>query len=251
MAFLKDRRVQIGAGALLVVGVAGVFLVTRVPTHEVSGVLAAPECGGGYAIDSSQVELRNEKNEIIGSAHTSENKIPMFEDLGCVVDFTVPDVPETKFYSIKIGGHEGPNYSLSQLRDDDWKMTLGLEDAATTFPAPGHDEMCEVAYEINDALNDTDYFNDDADQWYSDILDAATRLRMMGAGHAMKGRDDLATEIAEVTDPLLAPLRRLATGILISNLSGKLTDVVEPTNHVPDGELDCNGWSEVSYVSGG
>lgn len=247
MSFLSNRRAIVGLGVVVVGGVAAFLVLSRTPTHEISGRLAAPECGGGFSIDHSQVELRNEKNEIIGSAQTSQNKIPMFEDLGCVVSFSVPNVPETKFYSIKIGTHQGPNYSLQQLRAGDWEMTLGLDDAVTTYPAPSKEEMCDVAYDLNDALNDVTLYNDDQDEWYVAVEVAATSLAEMGAGHALRGNTELATEVSEVTTPLIDPLRKLIVSYFTSNYFDKLNALVEPANDIPYGELDCTLWTEVSY----
>jgi hypothetical protein len=247
MSFLSNRWAKVGLGALVVVLLVGGFLLFKPkPTHEIAGRLAAPECGSGYAIDESQVELRNEKNEIIGSAQTSPNKIALFPDLGCIVTFKVPEVPETKFYSIKIGSHEGPNYSLAQLREQDWEMTLGLEDAVTSYPASSADEMCDVAGALNDALNDSDLINDDLDEWYLAVEAEARTLAEMGAGHALKGDEAVASEIAEITTPLFDPLRRWAA----SYFSGinKLNELVEPANDlIPNGELDCNSWLDVGY----
>lgn len=91
--------------------------------HTITGKLLAPECGGGYNVENAPVEVRNEKDELIGAGTTSS-------DVGtgpaCLVEFSVSDVPSASFYQITIGTHRGPSYSRSKMQALDWHLELSL-----------------------------------------------------------------------------------------------------------------------------
>lgn len=92
----------------------------------IEGTLTAPECGGGYDIEGAPVELRDEKDELIGATTTGMNE----PDRGwpnCVVAFTIEQVPRAKFYSLTIGTHDGPSYSYSEMGSFGWKIDLSLD----------------------------------------------------------------------------------------------------------------------------
>src|SRR4051794_22202810 len=103
------------------------------------GRLVAPECGGGYEMEAAPVTLRNQSDEIIGTGTTSTNLVSPLST-PCVVSFTIEDVPAAKFYSIKIGSHEGPAWSAAQLRGQDYNPDLGLD--GTSVPQADSVMLC-------------------------------------------------------------------------------------------------------------
>jgi hypothetical protein len=93
-------------------------------THDVKGSLTATECGGGYDIANASVEIRDEKDKLIGSGTTSSN---VNSGAGCRVTFTVQDVPKANFYQVTIGTHGGPSYSYSEMKSNNWTLDLSLD----------------------------------------------------------------------------------------------------------------------------
>ncbi|MBA3738743.1 MAG: hypothetical protein H0W97_09245 [Actinobacteria bacterium] len=100
--------------------------------QALTGSVEAPECGGGYDLEFADVELRNASGEIIGSATTSEDKATDLpgnvsdDDPTCRVEFAIDDVPDSTFYELKIGSHDGPTYSADELEQQDWHVELSL-----------------------------------------------------------------------------------------------------------------------------
>jgi hypothetical protein len=92
-------------------------------THDIKGSLVADECGGGYNIEGAAVDIRDEKDKLIGSATTSFDS---GSGTGCTVNFRIPDVPKASFYQITIGTHGGPSYSYSEMKAAGWSVDLSL-----------------------------------------------------------------------------------------------------------------------------
>jgi hypothetical protein len=92
--------------------------------HDIKGSLEAPECGGGYDIEGAAVEVRDEKDKLIGAATTSFDQS---SDAGCRVTFTVADTPKASFYQVTIGTHGGPSYSYNEMKANDWTVSLSLD----------------------------------------------------------------------------------------------------------------------------
>ena len=89
----------------------------------IEGTLSAPDCGGGYDIEGAAVELRDEKDELIGATTTGLDTTTGGD---CRVEFTIEQVPKAKFYSVTIGSHDGPSYSFSEMEGLEWKLDLDL-----------------------------------------------------------------------------------------------------------------------------
>ena len=124
----------VGLGLVLgvaIIGLLGWLVLTSrggtagplAETHDIKGSLAASECGGGYDIEGAAVEIRDEKDKLIGSATTS---FDFSSGTGCTVNFSVPDVPKASFYQITIGTHGGPSYSYSEMKAASWSVDLSL-----------------------------------------------------------------------------------------------------------------------------
>lgn len=118
---------------------------TSTPEPErfvLDGHLTAPACGGGYAIEGSGVVVRNEQNEVIGSAKTelrvntadataeakARSEGTFRQDSRrweCEVSYSVT-LPRAKFYIVKIGSHDGPAYSFDELASRNWRIDSTL-----------------------------------------------------------------------------------------------------------------------------
>lgn len=93
--------------------------------HTITGVLAANECGGFTQIANATVEVTNESGTIIGSA-TTGGDMGIHAGYACSVDFSVTGVPYATFYQVKVGIHQGPSYSYSEMQSNGWTIDLSL-----------------------------------------------------------------------------------------------------------------------------
>jgi hypothetical protein len=92
-------------------------------THTITGTLTASECDGGYNIANAAVEIRDEKDKLIGAGTTSGNTSV---GILCSVTWSIPDVAKASFYQVTIGTHGGPSYSYAELKSDNWTLDLSL-----------------------------------------------------------------------------------------------------------------------------
>lgn len=219
-------------------------------TRPISGRLSAPECAGGYEIENAEVELRNETNEIIGTGDTSTNLVDMFPTIGCIVEFEINEVPDAKFYSLAIGTHEGPNYSIEELERERWRVNLTLDNTEAAYPEPSTDEFCSAAEELDQHLQDLDMFNDQQNEWLS-LLDAqVTTLIGHGAGWALGGDRERAEALGEALSVLATFREDYNDAPLFTPAARLLNDAVEPAN----GEMftlmkPCDEtWTNHAYV---
>ena len=217
--------------------------------HRLTGVVAAPECEGGFEIENAQLEVHSETDELIAKADTSENQLSMFEGADCVVQFDAGEVPEAKFYSLTIGAHDGPSYSKAELEDLNWELSLSLDDAETEYQADG-EETCDLISDLLETLNNTEQLSSDTRTWFGAIEDDTFGLRNNGAGFALDGRSDVAASIASAISKVdqIEDGLRFAEG---NRLLGYLRRGIAPMNeNMPDvvEALDCDrSWFEVSY----
>jgi hypothetical protein len=93
--------------------------------YDLQGTLSAPECGSGYEITNTSVEIRDQNDRLIGATTTSGD----VSSVGAIqfeVEFAT-EVPKANFYSIKIGTHGGPAYSFEEMEQNDWDVDLSLD----------------------------------------------------------------------------------------------------------------------------
>jgi hypothetical protein len=116
--------------AILVLAACGSDPPAPEPTHLLHGTLQAPACGDGYDILNANVTLRDDENHVIGTATT----VLVDRELGfagmvesCTSEFSIDDVPERDFYQMKIGTHDGPTYTLAEMKAQDWDISLSLD----------------------------------------------------------------------------------------------------------------------------
>jgi hypothetical protein len=169
------------AGLLAMCGFTGCGLVQGVlpeDTHVMSGRLVAPECGGGYELENAQVTLRDESGDIVGTAQTSSNLVdPITEP--CVVSFRIPEIEDAKFYTVKVGTHEGPAWSVAELRKQQFQPDLNLGDAE--LPTDGLNVFCAAADDAQATFEDVDTLNEDFEKWASSLNTDAASLRKAAA----------------------------------------------------------------------
>ncbi len=128
----RNPLILVGAGvAVVIIALLGwLVLSSRGGTtgplaekHTIKGSLTASECGGGFDIENASVEIRDEKDKLIGSGSTG---FDVSSGSGCKVEFTIPDVPKATFYQVTIGTHGGPSYSYQDMKSANWTIDLSL-----------------------------------------------------------------------------------------------------------------------------
>ncbi len=75
------------------------------------------------ALQGAAVLVTDEAGTVIATTSTSNDTNGPGN--GCLVEFSV-DVPQAEFYTLKVGLHEGPTYSRTDLEEADWMVSLTL-----------------------------------------------------------------------------------------------------------------------------
>ena len=91
--------------------------------YTMTGEIRAPECGGGYDLEGSAVEVRDQNDKLIGAATAGINQAGVGE--GCTVEFSVR-VPRASFYQLQFGTHGAPTYSFEDMVLTAWSLELTL-----------------------------------------------------------------------------------------------------------------------------
>ncbi len=91
-----------------------------------------PACkgGGGYAdiIGGEDVAVFNADGEEVSRTQLQPGQ-PEDNGQTCVFSFLVPELPEAKRYTIEIGNRDPVPYTLEDLRESDFRITLALLEA--------------------------------------------------------------------------------------------------------------------------
>lgn len=204
------------------------------------GRLIAPECGGGYDLEDAQVTLRNESDEIIGTATTTSNRVAPLT-APCVVDFSISEVPKAKFYTIKIGTHAGPAWSAKELASQDFDPELTLDDAEVTIV--NNADFCSAMAEVEDIFDNVDLLNDDPDAWTDRLQSYKADIHGYAAGILLNEPD---SEVA---------LKAITAGDALDGVDGwerakALNADLEPFNDAisdPFKEAGCGYWMPTTY----
>ncbi|HVA75769.1 MAG TPA: hypothetical protein VNF71_14520 [Acidimicrobiales bacterium] len=173
-----ERRSVLASALLAFMVLGGCTGATHALTGEVSflGTPIGLDCLGNSTLagslpgvhDGSEVVVEDATHAVVGTAAL----IPLpgsgrkpgptyFEGVGlCDFSFTVTDIPDSKFYSITIGGLPGPTYSSDQLQSMNWTVVLGnpptdvapvqSELPATQTPTPA--ATPQPVYGLNQAI---------------------------------------------------------------------------------------------------
>lgn len=84
---------------------------------------------GGYSdfAPGMNVVVKDEGGKIIGTSSTTPGPVPdEYASVTCVLEFTVEDLPDAKFYSVEIGRRGDLTYSREELDDMGWNLSLSL-----------------------------------------------------------------------------------------------------------------------------
>lgn len=211
------------------------------PAHTMSGQVAGPECGGGFDLEGSQIVLRDESDDIIGTATTSSNLADPV-DSPCVVSFEITDVPRAEFYTITIGSHEGPAWSFSQLEQQDFKPTLGLGSAKVPTASP--DDFCSATTEIAAVFDDIDQLNDEPYRWNTRLHGYTAAFESFAAGLAVEGESPTTVQVLLATADVLSVISATDSISAMNRTIKPLNEAMETFQN----EFDCPYWAPVNYV---
>ena len=213
-------------------------------THTLSGRLVAPECGSGWEIENSQVELENQNHSIIGTANTSANLIaPLTKP--CVVSFSIPHVPDAKFYTLTIGSHGGPAWSHAELVREHFQTDLNLGGA--TVPAVDHVAFCTAGDRLNTLMFNTDLMNHHAATFESEYKPYVDTLQEQAAALILSGNQSDGADLAAIASALAKIESDGGPGGLHS--AGDLNKALAlANNEMPHLMVDCPGvWNYIHY----
>jgi hypothetical protein len=82
-----------------------------------------PSFSDCVALQGAAVIVTDEAGTVIATTSTSNDTNGPGN--GCLVEFSL-DVPPAEFYTLKIGTHEGPTYSRTDLEEAGWMVSLTL-----------------------------------------------------------------------------------------------------------------------------
>lgn len=247
-----SRSKRVGGAALSIFVTLSVFgcggdnAKTAPGSRTMKGVLTAPECGGGYDLENSQVILRNEAEEIIGTGQTQVNLLKGLDTL-CAVSFEVDEVPDADFYTVEVGTHSGPAWSKAELEALDFSPSLNLGSAS--IPASVDEAtMCTAITGLGDDLNDETVI--DSERLWTAALRESEVTALGFAVTRYLGDDPLT---GDLTAAFIATFHDVEWDSWYS--IPELNKAVDAMSNAVDdllGELDCStGWDEPGYVAGG
>lgn len=142
-ARLTKRVMLIGSGALLIVIVGVVLLVTLTGGRDLrvnfslldfDGGSSCSGGSGGYSDVGSgmSVVVRDNDNHVIGTGALADGTsitVPN-QDIGgvagCIWSATISDLPSEDYYSVSVGNRGSEVYSHDQLDQKDWTVDLQL-----------------------------------------------------------------------------------------------------------------------------
>jgi len=216
--------------------------VGETESQALRGQIIAPECGGGYDLESSQVTLRNESNDIIGTATTGADAMRSIQAPVCLVRFTIQNVPDAKFYAVRIGSHAGPAWSKAELMAQKYSPTLTL--GAAELPESGKPSaFCDFAVELRVALIGED-FDNQPEAWVEAVHASGIRLHGLAASQLVDRNDDL----AHAADPVANALDTF--GWNGYSTIKALNRMLAPINRgMAEASLlaSCDQWENVTY----
>lgn len=124
---MQDPKVAYGVAgviALIVVLVFKFSIFGGSATHQLTGILTAPECGDGYDVENASVEITDETGALIAATSTGFDAAA---GGNCYVTWSA-EVPDAEFYQLEVGTHGAPSYSFEEMERMNWTVRLSLGD---------------------------------------------------------------------------------------------------------------------------
>lgn len=84
---------------------------------------------GGYddLTGGAPVTVKNENGSVIATGSLDEGvSDTTYPTVSCHFSFTIPNLPDAKFYSIEVTHRGALTYSQDQLKSKDWKVDLSI-----------------------------------------------------------------------------------------------------------------------------
>src|SRR5574340_251669 len=141
-ANMVERLVAMAALALVAAGCSSAPGSSTGATHIITGTLdlssteniadLAPgqPCTVGLGFSDIQpgasVTVKNASGTIIATGQLGSGTTPGTSGMECDFTFKVNDVPTSSFYQVEVANRGNVSYSLSQMEQDKWKVSLSL-----------------------------------------------------------------------------------------------------------------------------
>ncbi|MEA2576491.1 MAG: hypothetical protein QOD78_79 [Chloroflexota bacterium] len=121
----------IAAAAFISLGGSGALL----PKHDIAGTFTLTDSGdtffpscsgnGGYSDirPGANVVLRDGDGKLLSTGALGAG---VGSGSQCVLDFSLPEVPEVSFYTIEVGKRGNLSYSLADMKSMGWAIDLTL-----------------------------------------------------------------------------------------------------------------------------
>ncbi len=105
-----------------------IFPVVSKPYTEprLNGEACATERGFSDIQGGQKVVIRDASDKIVAIGELSDGKYKKDTLWTCVFSFSVPEIPESKFYTIAIGGRKPIAASLEELKTKGWTLDLSI-----------------------------------------------------------------------------------------------------------------------------
>jgi hypothetical protein len=86
---------------------------------------------GGYSdlTEGAAVTVKNESGTVIATGSLDEGvSDAIYPTVVCHFSFTIPNVPDAKFYSVEVTHRGALTYSADHLKSDGWKVDASIGD---------------------------------------------------------------------------------------------------------------------------
>lgn len=173
------------AAVLLALGVTGGCGDDEPEASEITMngqiIASAGYCGfSDQSIENEQVQLFNEANEVIATGETGTNLLAGFKTqesipsiaIGiedpCVLSFEIEEVPDAKFYTVRVGDESSEAWSRKELQENDFKPKMEVGTAVVVDQT--REDFCDQMERLNDSLDKPELIDDDEGQSWDGAL---------------------------------------------------------------------------------
>ncbi|WP_408898460.1 hypothetical protein ACJ5H2_04955 [Nocardioides sp. R1-1] len=152
-------------------------------------VASADYCGfSEQSIENDQVQLFNESSEVIATGETGTNLLAGFKtqesipsiaigiDDPCVLSFKIEEVPDAKFYTVRVGDESSEAWSRKELEKNDFKPETEIGNAVVMVRT--REDFCDQMERLNDSLGQPEKIDDDEGQSWDGWLATAQEVAL-------------------------------------------------------------------------